>query len=789
MANTDHRLLPLFRSRLFFATAAVYFILGWLLAFLPLTDYLGLEFSLVVGIVAGLLGGPLGVSLYHRRTRAENPERQLLLAAEIGAAPLWIETFLFHTAAVLFSLVGLAVSALWREPCAPFRGAGFFVLLPMISVAYSGAWGLTFAALLNRPRRARVLVVLFALATAVVSFLSFIDRPAVWVYNPFFGHFPGPIYDEAATPTLALVSYRLANLATAWLVVYLLAAVWGHRLRRLGRLVRPKPHTVLVVLLLLAVSLGINQARFKLGFDMDENHLQERLGGYLRTEHFDIHYPQRADVERQIRLIAANHEFYFSRIEKEFGFRYPHRITSWIYPNEATKKKLIGAGGTEYADCAKHHMHLNYEDFPHHILHHEMIHVMLSEYGLPVLGFSSSVVITEGIAVAFGGPRRWNRDVDRWAAGMKAIDRLPRIPRIMGVRFWQESGARAYVAAGSFIRFLAGKPDGVKKLLASYAWSNLEKHFGRPLAELESEWLDHLTGVEAALSEAEIEGARYRFGFKSIFEMRCPREVGRLLGEANRQAGKRYFQRADLLYQQAAELDRNNVRIARNRLTPLLRTGQYELAQKLARDISAAQGTTTTPALDRKGRIVGSQIIAQRADLILAAFAWKNGDRQQARSFYTHVVEADLLDSLVREAACALYAMDHDEIESEVREYFTDFSSRRAGYWRLLQSWRDHQDDPVVAYLTARRMLADEAYADAATYLRQALQLGLPHRALTHATWFALGYAEFLRHDLASARDAFENLLRLQADDDAAVTTREWLDRIDAWPDLLRKIH
>lgn len=776
--------LSLFRTRLFWVFAVLYLIVGAILAGLPLTDYLGLEFSLVVGILAGLLGGPLAVSVYQRRLAQAPPDEHIVAAVEHGAIHFWLEAWLLHTVAIFFSLVGLLVAALITPPCAPATGAGFFILLPWVSAAYSAAWGLAFVGVLQRPRLAQVLVVVFALLTLALSGLQFIAQPTVWFYNPFFGHFPGPIYDEAAQPTIALLAYRIGNLAAALLIVFLLSAYWGWRLRRTGRQIQPRLMTVAMVVFLLATIIGIDRGRFALGFDMDEAHLLKKLDGYVRTEHFDIHYPRRDDIERQIEMIALDHEFRFGQIEREFGIKYPHRITSFIYADSEMKKKLIGAGGTEYADCAKHYMHLNFERLPIEILHHEMIHVMLSDYGLPLVGFSSKVVVTEGMAVAVGGPIHWDMDLDVWAAGMKAVDRLPHINKIMGLQFWRESGGRAYTAAGSFIRFLMRQPNGTSRLLAAYAKGDLAKQFGRPLSELENDWRVYLTTIEARLTEQQIERARYRFGFKSIFEMRCPREVGRLLNLADERARKRYYHQADSLYERAAELDRDNVRIARNRLEPLLRAGRYEQAAQVADLISQAQGTPDNPALDRRGNIVGSQVIAQRAQSILAALAWARGDDETAAAIYRTIRDSDLSNPLTREAACALYAMEHPELAPAVRSLLTDFRDPRAGEWALAAGLNAHPDDPVLLYLTARVMFGDQAYTPAIAMMQRALALGLPHERLTQKAWETLGYAAFMLGDLSLARAAYEQARALLIPHGEQVMVEDWLARIDAWPAL-----
>jgi CheY-like chemotaxis protein len=765
--------------------ALFYLTLGFVLAQLPLTNYLGLEFCLAVGVAGGFLGGPFAVGLFRRRTAALGFEAQRRRAAQLGAPALWGEAAAIHLAAALLSLVGLAVHVAAHGACAPWRGAGFFALLPVVSILYSSAWGLAFGSLIRRPWLAKLAVTALALATLAANGLDFITKPTVWVYNPFFGHYPGPIYDEAATPGLPLLAYRAGNLAAAALVVLLLSLVWRRWDRARESSGSARLARALCLVALAATVAGIHLGRFELGFAMDDAHLKKKLDGHIATVHFDIYYPRRADIERDIALVALDHEFRYAQVVQQLGIHPPGRIESFIYPDGEAKKKWIGAGGTEYAHCATRQMHLNWDGFPADVLHHELVHVMLAGYGLPFVGVSAKPALLEGMAVAFGGPVSWDEDIDRWAAGLKAMGRLPRIRDIMGVGFWGDSGARAYVAAGSFVRYLTTLPGGQGKLLAAYEWGDLAKYFGRSLDDLDAAWREQLTQVEAKLTPAAIERARFRFGFKSLFEMRCPREVARELDEAGDEAGKRYFARADLLYQRAAQLDRDEVRLSRLRLGPLLRLGRLDEAARLARLVRDAQGTPVHPALDKRGHVVGSQIIAHDAELRLAELAWARGDIDEARTTFQVIAEAAYRDGAVREAVCALWAFDHPEVEPALRRYFTDFTDTHDGRWQLLFAWRTETADPVLAYLMARRAFDEQDYPVARNLLDRALAAALPHSALIEETWRAKGYASFMLGDLPRARAEYAELRKYQvwlgketpdADD--------WLARIDAWPAL-----
>ena len=346
-----------FRTPVWWITAAFYLLLGGVLAGLPLTNYLGLEFSLVVGIVAGFLAGPLAIGYFHRRLPTTDPAAARLAAWEIGPTRLWIEASLWHLSALAFALVGLLVRFFLTEPCAPGRGMGFFLLLPVVSVFYAGAWGLACGSLLLRPRTAKIIVTLIALGTLVGTGLNFLKKPTVYVYNPFFGHFPGPIYDEAATPHLALIAYRLANLAEAWLIVVtLLLFFW-----RTWVTPRPRPGVLpwFLFIALAATSMSIHQARFDLGFDMTTERLVDKLGGHKATPPFrhllsekardrTAHRPHRPRsrisfpanrANPRLFLPAPDQQFYLPqrRGEEKVDRRRRHRLRRLSQPSHARK--------------------------------------------------------------------------------------------------------------------------------------------------------------------------------------------------------------------------------------------------------------------------------------------------------------------------------------------------------------------------------------------------------------------------------------------------------------------
>ena len=83
---------------------------------------------------------------------------------------------------------------------------GFFALLPVATVLYAAPAGVLAA--LASPRRGRLLAFAIPVVSLLWTLLRLYRDPPVFAFDPFGGYFPGPIYDEALRPPLALVWFR-----------------------------------------------------------------------------------------------------------------------------------------------------------------------------------------------------------------------------------------------------------------------------------------------------------------------------------------------------------------------------------------------------------------------------------------------------------------------------------------------------------------------------------------------------------------------------------------------------
>src|SRR6185436_6801092 len=203
--------------------------LAVVLAFVPLFDVLGYDFSFALGLAAALAAVDVGQGLVALRGRpSDAPSLLRLVGTACGVA-----------AALLILPVLISVAnALRVRNCSFAVGFGFFVLLPLATVVYAAPAGVLAGVAVTRPRRGRMLAFAIPLVSLVWSLLRLYRDPPVFAFDPFGGYFPGPIYDEALRPPLTLLVFRLVNLVwIATAVAVALAAVgrgWNPRRWRFG---------------------------------------------------------------------------------------------------------------------------------------------------------------------------------------------------------------------------------------------------------------------------------------------------------------------------------------------------------------------------------------------------------------------------------------------------------------------------------------------------------------------------------------------------------------------------
>jgi hypothetical protein len=468
----------------------------------PVLNVLQVEAAAVVAFAAYFVSGAAAVGRFRR-----------------DEASFW-RVLGGQEAALIVPLGMLTVAQLWAPNCTYKEGLLFYLLFPVVTVglAVSVAYAVTGVRVLPAVLTLVGIGIVGSVAGPIYD-LGF--HPQFYTYNHVFGGVLGPIYDEQLAVRPGLFAFRGVTLL--WAVCAVFVGRWARDRGGFGPV--------------LGILVGIGAAyvwAVPLGFNTSEAVLQERLGGHVRTAHFDIYYDSTRHSRRAVEALAADHEAYYDHIHDRLGLSEgdgPDRIQSYLYPNPDVKARLTGARTTSvspvWLGTPQVHLLWSRSDAS---LGHELAHVFSRPYGLPGLRASWSPGLVEGWAVALEPPSPYPSpdDLVRVATSTDTTDALAVTADALAARltpwgFWTGRGAVSYATMGSFVRYLL-EQYGPARLRRVYAWGNFEAVYGRSLSRLVEGWTESLTRPPLVARAAH--GAVTRqFAQPSLFETECPHYV------------------------------------------------------------------------------------------------------------------------------------------------------------------------------------------------------------------------------------------------------------------------
>jgi tetratricopeptide (TPR) repeat protein len=606
------------------------------LAFVPLFDVLGYDFSFALGLAAALAAVDVGHGLVAIRGRpAGAPALLRLCATACGVAAALL---------VLPLLISLA-NALRVRNCSFGYGLAFFVLLPLATVVYAAPAGVLVA--LAVKRRGRLVAFAVPVVSLIWSLLRLYRDPPVFAFDPFGGYFPGPIYDEALRPPVALLCFRLVNLVwIATAVMIGMAAVgrgWNPRRWSRGPLAAAVP--------LLAASIVLHGMGGRLQFRITRADLERALDRSLTTEHFVVHYARGAKSRADVTLTGEDLEFRYHQLRDTLGVEPKLPITVWEFPSADVKKALVGAGGTLYARPWTREIFVQTSRFPARVLQHEMAHVFAGTFGDSFFGMALawrwhgplplpalSVGLIEGVAVAASAASDPDDDatVHEEARAMIEAGLAPPLTSVVGAGFSAQSGRRAYTIAGSFSTFLLAT-RGAEKLRALYkSGGNFTDVYRVPLAVLENEWRQFL--ARQPLTTRDRARASEDFRRPAIFKRVCARELAARLAEA-RAIERDEPARAVAILEATCQDDPSEPSYRLALAEALALAGQRERALEMLGRL-VADGDVTVP--------LRAHAVALAAEINFVAGDYVRADNEQRRAAALATSETERRQTLAR---------------------------------------------------------------------------------------------------------------------------------------------
>ncbi len=568
--------------------------LGVGLGRVPLFNVLGYELALTMALVGAVAGLDLGAAVarelqwmdapaierasYAARALARGVWASALLAIGVVALPgvicavrgLWVPTcdwtfgleayaLLPLTTAALAGALGHAIAvAVGSKPHRPaVRGFGARAVIAVVAAAVAGGIGfviggplvapllavpvlvvLLFTWLGVRPHRSTVVALAAPLLLlAAAGLYRFYAAPPVFTYNAILGYFPGNIYDENVTLSAALMWSRVEQLVWLVALVALVASRLDVPTYRMKMEPRPARRRIGSLAVALVATLGGGALYFYsgvLGYRIDSGEIADALGGRIETDHFVIYYSQTPEIEKDIALIARDHELRYAQVVAQIGAAPDGKITSYYFSDRDQKGRWFGARDVEMAKPWRREIYLDHRGFPHGSLRHEIAHAVASAFGDPLFGVAARRVagipvfvspgLIEGFAVAADWPGGYDRLTPHESVrAMQELGVQPTIRELLSLQFLTVSSARSYMTAGSFLRFLLDTygATSMRRLYAS--GGDFEGVYGKSIATLEGEWRTMVAQI--ALPPEVVEGNRERFRHGSVFARPCPHAI------------------------------------------------------------------------------------------------------------------------------------------------------------------------------------------------------------------------------------------------------------------------
>ncbi|HLV67479.1 MAG TPA: hypothetical protein VKY73_16770 [Polyangiaceae bacterium] len=749
-------MLPFSRSRgLWFGLALAFLLLAGL-GFLPQLGGPGYEAALVAGLVLPSIAAV--TTALEIQARPPLPLAAVARGIYVGAAlaGLGLFTTLLH---------GMRVGL-----CDPREGTLLFVLGPGLGAVLGGATGagagLVAAAV--RPRWSKAvataLSLLGPLGGIAVSLIRFYTSPMVFAYDPYFGYFSGPLYDTVIGSLWPLATYRLGTVATLAAAIALAALVERGADGRLALFPAKRPGIALGFLLALGASGLVTAFGPALGHYATGRDIERALGRRVSVGRCDVVHSS-AVPPSDARRLGAECQAHLTQIERYFGASGPERVKVLLFASEAEKARWMGAGRTYIAKPWRNEVYIQGAAYPHPVLGHELAHVVAGSFAKgpfrvagPLGGWIPDPGRIEGVAVAAAPNENDQLSVEGWAAAQLELGLLPRLSNLFRLGFFGEPAARAYTAAGAFVRFLHAEL-GAEAVRRWYGGESLEAVTKMSLSALERRWHERLRAVQ--LTEAELATARARFDRPAFFERRCPRVIDRLAGLAAMKLAVSDIEGARETYAELLALDAADPGARLGMATCSARAGEDDQAEAvhaaLAAD-SAAPAWARTVALEARADLLLRRGELEAARSIYAELAQKTADPDRLR---TLDVKRLAPPGIGRDAIVMLLIGDADGPSWDV-------AAAKLGEWSALDP-----KDGLPEYLLGRNLMGRGRMRHAAEYLERALGKRLPEPHVRDEALRLRLVAACAEGDTAAARRARDALLAR----DLSAARREGLQR------------
>lgn len=798
------------------------FLLALGLCAVPLFNLLGYESSLVLAVAASLAGVRQGVHAVQRtRLRLRPIDGEHADTAPLKAVLRCYGRALAPALAMLvLPLLVLLLNSIRIRNCNYLSGLGFFVMLPVMSVAVAAAVGVASGLWTSGARSGLLCGYAVVAASLLWAGWRFLGSPAIYAYDPFFGFFPGSLYDEEVAIAAPFYWARLLHFSWAGFALVASAACldgYTHE-ARLAAASGRRPAKLLSIL-----GLCFGTAIFwhggALGIYTDVAALESFLSGAQVTPHFIIHYRPGGAVARDLAVYVREHELRYAQLRDQLGIepnwrpglfarmlrleshgagsppipgtRVP-RIESYIFDSYEHKHRWMGAANTDVAKPWRREIYLNHDAWPHPVLRHELAHVFAGAAGdqvlrLALLGGLPQPGMIEGLAMAAdfrasqGGLSAHQAVKTLREAGLE-----PPLSAVMSLAFWRLPGQRAYQVAGSFCRFLLDE-YGAAKLLAVYRQggrlSDFEQVYAMPFAALQSRWTAYTSQQPLDPKAREVEKERMRR--PAVFHKVCAHELAVRKRRAREAVGRADFDSAIALLRAVCLDDPQEPQHVAELMELLWTAGRWEDSAQAAQALLADPRSTA--------------VLQGRAWTRLGDLAVARGDLTQAAAHYERADALPSDENTSRQLTARRIALNQPVAGPHLLTVLTGIapgSARQLGrpperneavtVYLLAQAASLAPQLGLIPYILGRLLYQRGGYAESAAELSRGLDLGLPDARFERQALLLLAQARLLTGDSPGALAALERLQGLVPPHELGLLLElaDYRDRATRWSAL-----
>jgi tetratricopeptide (TPR) repeat protein len=725
-------------------------VVGIVLALVPILAVQGVESALALGLLLPPWVAAIGAAYARRHWSTRGLD---LMFRAVGAGlVLWaIPTLL------------LVLSSFRVRQCTPGQGLAFMVLGPALGCALAGCAGVWVAAVTKRPRLAPWVAAAVPLGATILGLWTFYTTPTVYVFGAFAGYFPGAIYDDLVRIPSRYLTYRATILLALVALCILFDALWDPSSGSLEPWRRARSHlgATLASMGMLAVVVVSYWHGDDLGHWISEAYLVEQLGKTERGRSCIVHLPRETRSEEAQRLVD-DCDFHVERTRRLVGLKSSAPVTAYFFRNGGEKKDLIGVDRTLIAKPWRREVYLQMAGWPHPMLGHEVVHAVLAEVGRPPFaiaatwgGLVPNPGLIEGAATALAWDIRDGLDPDQWSRIMMDRAELPTAETLMSVRFSALPARRAYMAAGSLVRFLMAT-RGMQAFLDAYRAGHIDDLDG-----LQAQWRRYLEAVPVTPMERGV--AQVALAQPSIFRSVCPHALAEL--------------RAELSADAAAQDDARMIQTCEHILDiePSEAAARAALIGALARSSRRDEARAELEALRSKASTPQPLIAAALENY--ADASWAAGNLEDAAQAYDELLAMPQTDDRARQSEVKKLALAASPRERDLMyEMLIDRASSPVVVY-LAQELAEIRKDGLGEYLQARQLMGRNRFALALPPIERVKRLGLPTRRLRQELTRMFGIASFaVGHYRESAEVWVEHGRISRAAHAEAV---RWLERID----------